>query len=231
MTAARPTRFSVILTHNRPEMLRDTVGQIAPQCDHVMVVDNASDPPVDPVALHDLTGLWHGGIEVLTIPDQPPNLARLWNTALDVIASRLDGTRYDVALLCDDLDIPPDWYDRVSRCLRENNASAASGHKHWTPAQFIIKTQPDQDIMNRMAGEAFMLPGEKGLRADPSMHWWYLDDDIDFQARAADGMVIAPGPGVVNRQPNHWTNVKPELSERAGLDAAAFAAKWGRPRW
>lgn len=220
-----PTRYAVILTHNRPEMLADTVRDIAPQCDHVLVVDNASDPPVQ------RGDLAPGNVEVMTVPDQPPNLARLWNTALDVIAARLDGVRYDVALLCDDLDIPDDWYDRVSRTLRENNASAASGHKHWTPGQFIIKTRLDQDIMNRMAGEAFILPGEKGLRADESMHWWYLDDDVDWQARVADGMVIAPGPGVQNRLPNHWTVTKPELGEQAGRDAAAFAAKWGRPRW
>src|SRR5215471_11972782 len=208
-------------------MLRETVDQIAPQCDEVLIVDNASDPPVryDYLPEHAL---------IMRVPDQPPNLARLWNLALDAIvnhAAAHGAERWDVALLCDDLDIPEDWYDRVSRVLRENNASAASGHKHWSPGQFIIKTAPDQDIMNRMAGEAFILPGEKGMRADESMHWWYLDDDIDFQARAADGMVIAPGPGVQNRQPNYWTVTKPELSERAGLDAAAFAAKWGRPRW
>jgi hypothetical protein len=222
-------RYAVILTHSRPEMLADTVRAIAPQLDYLWVVDNASDPPVS-------LDLFPPDAKVFLIhdPAQPPNLATLWNKSLDTIAAHTEAhhfTRWDVALLCDDLDIPDDWYDRVSRTLRENNASAASGHKHWSPGQFIIKTQPDQDIMNRMAGEAFILPGEKGLRADESMHWWYLDDDVDWQARVADGMVIAPGPGVQNRHPNYWTNVKPELGERAGRDAAAFAAKWGRPRW
>jgi hypothetical protein len=226
----RIPRYSVILTHNRPEMLTDTARAIAPQVDYLYVIDNASEPPVVSGDLFPLP-CW---FDVVHDPRQPPNLATLWNDSLDTIAEHAAAhsfDRYDVALLCDDLTIPEDWYDRVSRALRENNASAASGHKHWSPAQFIIKTQPDQDIMNRMAGEAFILPGEKGLRADERLKWWYLDDDVDWQARVADGMVIAPGPGVQNRLPNYWTVTKPELGSQAGLDAAAFEAKWGRPRW
>jgi hypothetical protein len=216
-------------------MLRETAEAVIQQCDVLLIVDNASDPPVRvEEAVRPRHQPLSTQVHLMHEPLQPPNLAYLWNTALGRIArvAAIRGLdRWDVALLCDDVALPDDWYDRVSRTLRENNASAASGHKHWSPAQFIIKTQFDRDIMNRMAGEAFMLPGEKGLRADESMQWWYLDDDVDMQARAADGMVIAPGPGVQNRQPNYWTNVKPNLGEQAGRDAAAFAAKWGQPRW
>jgi hypothetical protein len=36
---------------------------------------------------------------------------------------------------------------------------------------------------------------------------------------------------VPNGQPNHYTNVKPELGEQAGRDRSTFEAKWGRCPW
>jgi glycosyltransferase involved in cell wall biosynthesis len=219
-------RYAVILTHNRPEMLDDTVAAIRPQCDTMLVIDNASDPPVPEDKWLD--------VNVHYVARQPPNLAMLWNYALRQItvwAGNLGQDRWDVALLCDDLAIPPDWYDRVSNALRSNNASAASAHQVYDAVAPIVHVRPTNDIMNRMHGAAFILPGEKGMRADETFHWWWCDTDIDWQARHADGTVIAAGPPVVNRLPNAWTNAKPELGAQAGRDAERFAEKWGARPW
>lgn len=223
-------RYAVILTHNRPDELRAAVRAVRPQVDYLWIVDNASEPPVE----YDPAWPEPGAIKLGHNPLQPPNLAALWNDALNNIAAEAAEAgfgRWDVALLCDDVETPPGWYDAVSGTLRAFNASAASAHKYQWLSQPMLKIAPDGDFASTMCGWAFVLPGEKGLRADESMHWWFLDNDLDWQARKADGMVLAPGPVAANGQPGHWTNVKPELGEQAGRDRETFRAKWGWVPW
>lgn len=211
----------MVLTHNRPEMLRECVDAITPQVDVVLVIDNASDPPVE---LDDTA--------VMYVPDQPPNLAHLWNLGFEFIRLWIaDENEYDVAVLCDDVVAPPGWFDAVAGCVRALNFVAGSTHQLTPVTVPIIKTTPDHDIMNRMQGSAFVIAGEKNIRADENMHWWWQDTDIDWQARTAGGVVIAPGPVAHNRLPNDYTAQKPELYARIGEDAAAFRAKWGFQPW
>jgi hypothetical protein len=81
--------------------------------------------------------------------------------------------------------------------------------------------------VDRMCPWAFILPGERGLRADESMHWWYVDTDLDWQARQSGGTLIAPGPIAPNSEVGYWTAMRPELNARAGTDAQVFHQKWG----
>lgn len=215
--------YAVVLTHNRPELLQRCLEAIAPQVDKVIVVDNASSPPV-------ALSRWirPSNVQLVTDPSQPPNLSRMWNTQFDRIA-RMEkyAEQWDVAVLCDDAIAPPGWFTAARDGMRAADAAAASTHAIHAIEQPIIKTTPDGDLFNRMCGWAFMLAGEKGIRADEEMHWWYVDDDISFQARKAGGMVIVPGPVVPNEIPNGWTNAKQELGAQAGQDRAVFQAKWG----
>jgi hypothetical protein len=229
----RMTRWATILTHNRPVELRRTVEQIAPQADAVLVVDNASDPPV-------ARDGWPDKVRIVRDELQPPNLATLWRRALDVIADAEQtiveplangGHTWDVAMLCDDLTIPADWFERVASMMRGLGAAAASTHQAQAVAAPILKKLPDADLWNRMCGSAFVTAGEKRLRPDETMHWWWFDTTFDWEARLAGGMVIVPGPIATNDQPNHWTNAKPELGEQAGRDGAAFQARWGWKPW
>lgn len=224
----RAPRYAVVLTHNRPDLLDGCVEAIAPQADVVIVVDNASDPPTRDDG-------WPPNVVVKHIPDQPPNLSRLWNQQLDAIAAleepfvgmhpAVPGV-WDVALLCDDVVVPPDWYDRVATGLREWGAAAASAHSYEpSPASYLLT-----DLTNgadRMCPWCFMLPGEKGLRADETLRWWYCDTDVDWQARRTGGTVIVAGAVAPNLRVGEYTATKPELGEQAGHDAAAFHAKWG----
>jgi hypothetical protein len=113
--------------------------------------------------------------------------------------------------------------------MRHFMAAAGSTHQYYPTPHPILKQAPDHDINNRMCGWAFIVAGEKGLMADEDLKWWYCDTSMDFTARVNGGMVVAPGPVVHNIHPNDYTNRKPELGHQAGLDAATFAAKWGRP--
>lgn len=221
-------RYAIILTHNRPDMLRDCVAAIRPQVDSVLIIDNASDPPVQAADL----GLDGANGAVLAIPMQPPNLAFLWNRGLDLITVCPDQAGpWWVAVLCDDSVVPEGWFAAVTEAMQATGAAAGCSNPWGRDHPPQVKTQPDADIVGRMPGWAFILDGTKGLRADESMHWWWLDSDLDWQARKAGGMVMIGGYPVPNRLPNDYTNRKPELAEQAGRDAAAFEAKHGWRPW
>lgn len=222
-------RYAVILTHNRHELLRRCVAALAPQVSDICIIDNASDPPVAFDAF--------GPSLVRTIihdPMQPPNLAALMNSGFEWAArsaAQWSYAEWDVAVLCDDVEAPDGWYDAVAGCIRQMGVVAGSTHQIQAVASPLIKHSPDNDICNRMQGSAFIMRGEVGLRADEDMHWWWQDTDLDWQARCAGGMVIAPGPIAVNSRPNDFTVSRPELNEQAGRDGEVFARKWGSRPW
>lgn len=222
------TDYAVILTHNRPELLDQALAAIASQVDQVIVVDNASDPPVQ------IKIGWPLNVELITDPTQPPNLAKLWNAQFDRIAS-IEKWKpcsvWSVAVLCDDAIAPEGWFDDVVTGMGIHQAAVGCTHAIAPVSEFIHKTVPDSDIYNRLTGWAFVVAGEKGLRADESMHWWWCDTSLDWSARQAGGMVICPGPVVPNGVSNGWTNAKPELGAQVGLDRDAFERKWGWNPW
>lgn len=217
---------AIILTHNRPALLRQTVDAIGQQVDRILVVDNASDPPVRPA---DLPGpaesLW-----ILVVPDQPPNLAALWNAGLGTLRDEGDDPAY-VAVLCDDAEPPAGWFAAVTEAMTATGAVVGCSNPWGQDHGPQVKLGPDRDIMGRMPGWAFVLDTRAGLRADESMAWWWCDTDLDWQARAAGGMVMIGGFPVPNHRPNEYTNAKPELAARAGVDGQAFVAKWGFAPW
>lgn len=221
-------RFAVVLTHNRPGMLVDCVTAIHTQVDVTLVIDNASTPPVDHATLPSSA---EHRVAVRQVPDQPPNLARLWNLGFDVAANLADGDPWWIAVLCDDALVPPGWVDAVTAAMVDTGAAAGCsnpwGHQH--PPR--VKTEPDSDLMGRMPGWAFILDGSRGIRADETMKWWFLDTDLDWQARAAGGMVMIGGHPVPNRAPNEYTVGVPGLAEQAGRDRERFAVKHGRCPW
>jgi hypothetical protein len=217
---------AIVLTHNRPDLLRQTVDAISGQVDVVLIVDNASDPPVRPT---DLPGgaacMW-----ILPVPDQPPNLAALWNEGLRAVREKGEDPIY-VAVLCDDADPPAGWFAAVTDAMAATGAVAGCSNPWGQIHEARVKLAPDRDIMGRMPGWAFVLDTRAGLVADQSMAWWWCDTDLDWQARTAGGMVMIGGFAVPNHRPNEYTNAKPELAARAGVDGQAFATKWGYAPW
>lgn len=219
------TSYAVVLTHNRPDLLQECVAAISPQVDRVHVVDNASEPPLRRV----WTDPWPLNMAIFEDPTQPPNLAKLWNDQLDLIDKfeRFRGGTWEVAFLCDDSIVPPGWFSIVAGGIRGYGAAAGSTGPLEPRNSVLLQTTISTNVYERMCGWAFVVAGEKGLRADEACHWWYCDSDLDFQSRLAGGTVICPGLNVPNALPGQWTNAKPELGARAGLDRAAFIAKWG----
>jgi len=231
-----PPAYAIILTHNRPELLSRCVTAIAPQVDWVLIVDNATVPPVTG---RDHSGEpWPANVRVINIPDQPPNLSRLWNTGLDWVTdvAGVDTVR-DVAVLCDDAIVPDGWFRLVADGMRTHGAAAASTHG-ITPCAFpIVKTAPDSDIVNRMCPWAWVTAGEtktdqgETLRADERLMFWWGDTDWQWRCSTAGGVVLLPGPVVLNERPNDFLTTVPGLGEQAGRDTEMFVEIHGWRPW
>lgn len=214
-------RGALILAHNRQAFLTQAIEAIKPQVDTIMVLDNASEPKL---AVPD-------GVGTLYIEEQPPNLAKFWNMGLNFFRLWFEGRPHDIAVLCDDAIAPAGWFATVTKAMRQTDATAGSANPFGHMHEPVVKRDMDSDIMHRMCSWAFVVDNTRGVRADESMHWWFFDTDFDIQCRRNGGTVLVDGPAVPNGQPNHYTNVKPELGEQAGRDRSTFEAKWGRCPW
>lgn len=221
----------VIATHNRPDDLRDCVAAIAPQVHYVYVMDNASEPPIDT--------LTQPGIDCLDRdPEQPPNLSRLWNRGLDwskTVAMSRRADRWDTLILNDDFIAGPRFVERLQNALRADHAVVASPYAFGVggPERVDVyqETGTLRSLDTRMAGFAFMIRGESGLRLDERFRWWYGDDDLGQQACAAGGRVVVHGLTFEHRKPDQQTYADPRLVAQAGADRVEFVAKWGFQPW
>lgn len=220
---------AVIATHNRPDDLADCVAAVSPQVHHVIVIDNASDPPAKPQP--DIDYLMYD-------PEQPPNLSRLWNRGMaksDDVADARGACRWDTLILNDDFVAGPRFVERLQNALRADHAVVASPYAFGVggPERVDVyeETGTLRSLDTRMAGFAFMIRGESGLRMDESMRWWYSDDDLAQQACAAGGRVVVHGLTFEHRKPDQQTYADPRLVAQAGADRATFVAKWGFQPW
>jgi len=223
MTTDERVRCALILTHNRPELLRAGIEAILPQVDQLLIFDNASSPPSDiPKDSRVASFYW---------PEQPPNIARMWNIGWDLLASITHNEPRDIAMLCDDVIVPGDWYARVVAGMRETGATAGCANPWGRQHAPVVKTAPDSDIAGRMVGWAYVIDGDRGIRADETMHWWWQDTSVDFDCRINGGMVMVGGPAAPNSRPGDYTNTIPGLGEQTGRDREAFRKRWGYVPW
>lgn len=223
-------RYALILAHNRPKELVGLLDAIEYQVDTILVIDNASEPPI-----HQQEGVLRSDLVILRDMTQPANLSRLWNIGFDWIRNehprhrRFQGEPWNVAVLTDDVLPPPGWFNVIEQAMDDHSCVAGCSSPFPQFTEIVVKRAPDADIMRRMYGPAFILRGDVGLQANEDLHWWWGDTDLDWQARQAGGLVIIPGYPV----PNLYANASTVgyLAERAGLDAQNFAAKWGWRPW
>lgn len=232
-------RFAVILSHNRPELLRQTWAAIGPQVDMVIIIDNASDPPID-VDHFDSTehfGEWL--TLVLTEPTQPPNLSAMWAQGIDTAHRHGELWNLDqdtderalVAVLCDDAPPPPGWFAAVTDAMAARRGAGLDcviGCSAPEPFGWIgdprVKTERDSDLMGRMPGWAWIIDASYPVRPDPQFEYWWGDTDVDIQAREAGGMLMIGSHPVPNLVPNGWTG---RMAEQVAVDSQRFVDKYG----
>lgn len=217
-------RAVVIPTRNRHDMLADCINSVVDQVDRVIVIDNLSDPPIDPDP-------WHGKVGVVSLPIDPPNISTLWNVGLalaDAGAHRAGCEQWDVAVLNSDVTVPPGWVEALSEAMRSTSAVLAYPDQHGGREQILHTRAEPIDLRQRITGYAFMLRGEAALRLDEDLAWWYGDDSLDWTAREMGGALLVPGIPVEHRAPNASIAERPELAEQAARDRQTFITKWGK---
>lgn len=214
-------KFAVIPTNGRA-CLKDCLAAIEPQVDYTILVYTTPymDGEIRPMR----------GMQIRDTMS-PPNISRWWNAGLNLAEQLIefDGTdsAWDVAVLNDDVIVPPGWFDAVQAGMRTWDAGAACSGAGQVPVRYF---EPGPvPLHTRLVGFAFMLPGEKGLRANEDLHWYFSDDYIDWKAREQGGMVMVSGYNVQHLYPNG--QMTPELQVLCAEGAAKFQTLWGKMPW
>lgn len=207
------TRVAVIPTTGRG-ILWECLDAIRGQVDHVILVAHRCKPKVGTPTR----------TTVLTYLARVPNISLMWNLGL-IHAERNTVGPFDVAVLNDDAIVPSNWFAEVTEAMREAGAVAGSRDQTGVLRSPHVYTEPKAVPLEfRLSGYAFILDGTARLRLDEQFQWWYGDDDLDWRAREAGGVVKVPGEPVDHRYPGGTT--VGELAQIAGEDRERFKAKW-----
>lgn len=215
-------RFALIPTNGRP-CFKECYEAVRPQVDEVVVV--AGGPEADTVDLIQ----WP---TASLIREPELNISKWWNLGLELIYTRvrdLGVTKWDVAILNDDVIVPVGWVEAVAGPMRGIGAAAACSGGTGVPYPIIHREPGPVGLVTRMKGFAFVLAGEKGIRADEKLRWYFSDDHVDWMARRLGGMLVVPGWEVDHLYPN--AQMSAELQETVPADASHFHAYWGHRPW
>jgi len=224
-----PRAWAVVPSNGRP-YLDDLIVSLAGQVYDVIVVANQWQRDGSPAVLETL------GYPVCVVEDgsEDRNISRWWNLGLDLVARHagwLGESEWDVLVVNDDVVCPSGFMETLSSRMRATSAVCAYPDQAGGQAEILHTAPAPVPLSQRIAGYAFMLRGESGLRADESLVWWFGDDDIDWRARQQGGALLVPGIPVEHRAPDVQTNASPELTAQAARDRQTFEAKWGKVPW
>ena len=215
--------YAIIPTNGR-DCFRDCLNAVLGQVDHIYVVEGG--PGAKLVDAHT-----DYGVNFSIIREPELNISKWWNLGLTLLESRakaLSMKKWDVIILNDDVIVPPGWVAAVSEGMRA--AGAAAGCSGAPGPHTVVHHQPGPvGLATRMVGYAFILAGEKGVRANEQLRWYFSDDHVDWMARRAGGMAMIPGYPVDHLYPN--AQMSGELHATVPEDAARFAAYWGMRPW
>ena len=217
--SSTPWRFAIIPTNGRP-CFKLCLEAVEGQVNQIVVVEGGPDA--------DLQGV-DEGFSFIREPEL--NISKWWNLGLTLCASKakaLSIQHWDAVILNDDVIVPPGWVKAVSDGMRA--AGAAAGCSGAPGPHVVVHHQPGPvGLATRMVGYAFILAGEKGVRANEQLRWYFSDDHVDWMARKAGGMAMIPGYPVNHLHPN--AQMSGELHATVPEDAARFAAYWGMRPW
>jgi hypothetical protein len=227
-------RYAIIPSNGR-ECLDQAIEAIYPQVDRVLITWTSAwdgrrslPRPDDDKILYAIWRNRPGGA------DPAPNISAWWNEGLENAKeiSRHDfpsRTEWDVAILNDDAIVSEDWFERISRGMRRHGGAAASSGARHGITEVLTEPGPVPGWPNPLQGYAFMLAGEKGLRANEDLHWYFTDNYIDWESRKLGGTVILPVCSVQHLYPNG--QMDHDLQVRTGVDAQVFVDLYGMRPW
>lgn len=210
-----------IIPSNGRECAANAVASLGPQVDLLAVIE--AGPNVVHRDYDNVIYLHDDGTEM--------NISRWWNVGLDWArdtAEKLEQATWDVAIINDDVVVPPTWLCYIADDMRDLGCVAAcSGGPGYNP---IIQRHPGPvPLHTRMQGFAFVMAGESGLRADEELEWWYGDDKLQADAAEMGGTVMFPGCHVEHKYPNG--QMTPDRQVQAAKDREVFINKMGYAPW
>jgi hypothetical protein len=186
----------------------------------IIVVANGENPPTQeeiPDAV------------VLTDREPVYNMPRWWNKGLDYVSDQNLGKEYEVFIFGSDTMASNHTVIRLAEVLRERNLAATCPDRYGVlpPGHvwYEDRLETIRDMRFRMTGYAFVLRGELELRADPQFRSWYIDDDLEWQARGKGGTGMVGGLRVGH--PLEGSPLSPMLQQWAAEDREKFKVKWG----
>ena len=211
-------RFAVIPTTGRDCFYR-AAEAIRPQVDQVLVIKTPGPALTnwDQMLAHEEKS-------------DTKNISAWWNKGFKcakfLASTRMGATAWDVAVLNDDVIVGPTWFDELSETLRRTGVAVTSLGDVGMP---VLHSKPGPiPLSTRPQGFAWMTAGEKGLRADETLMWWYGDDDLWAQAIANGGIMIIPGR-LTHLYPNGQMTA--DLQVQAAKDRETFVTKHGWAPW
>ena len=219
----RRQRFVIIPTNGR-ECLDRCLAAIRPQVDMVVLIKtkefvrHGHHPDPGLVSFQDYDGV---------------NISRWWNDGLFAAAEAVvkqdpGPTKWDVAIINDDVIVPEGWFDAISGSMRQ--LRAAAGCSGGTGRMPVLHTQPGPvPLDTRLQGFAFIVAGEFGLRANEELRWYWSDDYMDWESRKLGGMVMIPDFHVEHLYPNQ--QVTAEMQVMIAEDGQKFVDLYGMRPW
>jgi glycosyltransferase involved in cell wall biosynthesis len=215
--------WAVVPTKNRPDLVRQLLASLNGQVQGAVVVDN--NDVHDPIAV--------AGIKLIVNvhrPGFPPNLSELLNVGMDVVDTAGAPPEWNVALLNDDVICPPGWVESLSDAMRATTAVMAYTDRMGR-TEPVLYTTPAPEQSHAATVWACLLRGERHVRMDETMKWWYSDNDLDNTCRRMGGVLAVPGRIPAHLHPSEQTVSSVELSRQAHLDEVTFNDKWRDVVW
>ena len=216
-------RYAIVPSNGR-SCLDGCVEALLPQVDKVLIINTTETGFLQfPMRSPNLDQVYSW--------DEDINISRWWNQGLVRIHNyvvtmqakqRLHEITYDVAIVNDDCIVPEGWVAAVAGNMRQHGAVAGCSGGH----DIILRTQETVPLDMRMQGFAFILAGERGMRANELYPWFYSDDYIDWESRLVGGMAMVRGFPVTHLYPNG--QVTPQIHQLNADGAATFYASYGR---
>lgn len=212
--------YAVAACH-RPDILKmnSTLDMLGFRKEHVVIVANGENPPTQEEI---------PSATVIQYPTLEYCMPNWWNMGLDYVQD-IAGPVHNVFIFNADTYADYSTVTVLGTVLRDKDLAAVGPDRFNTlPRGFVLQNdrlEPEYNQAYRMTGYAFVLRGELGLRADPKFRHWYLDDDLEWQARANGGVGMVGGLTVGH--PPAGNPLSPTLQQWAAEDREKFKVKWG----
>ena len=153
----------------------------------------------------------------------PPNIQRWWKRGIEESVAR--GASM-VAVLNDDISIPPGSLQNLAKELIRSGATIASPSR--PPKPDGVHRRPLVPYEPRLWGCYWILDASSGLLPDTGYSWWFGDNDLDIRARRDYSGVLNFNVPYEHFFPGEGTGNSPELQKLVAEDTLRYQEQNGR---